>query len=84
MSRITIYQDKNLTLVGGHDPMLGGFLQLFDNRIETPEGESLIYDWCQKFGTDVNLTGISISSGKKPEEICEEYIKLNKDIDDNI
>lgn len=76
MSRITLYQDDRLTLVGGHDHMLGSFLQLFDKDLEheTPEGEGLVFDWSQGFGTEANYTGISINTGKKPVEIIEQYI----------
>ena len=67
--------------------MLGDFLQLYDNELqnETPEGEGLIFDWSQGFGTEANYTGISINTGKKPIEIIREYIKENKgDAHDNI
>ena len=78
MSRKTIYKDSRLILVGGHDHMLGGFLQLFDKELEweTPEGEGLVFDWSQGFGIEINLTGISNNFGT-PKKICEEYIKLN-------
>jgi hypothetical protein len=80
MSRVTIYQDQRLTLVGGQDHMLGDFLQLFDKDMEneTPEGEGLVFDWSRFFGTEINLTGISINTGKKPIEIINEYINENK------
>jgi len=87
MSRITLYQDKRLTLIGGEDHMLGSFLQLYDKekQDETPEGEGLIYDWSMFFGTETNYTGIPIDTGKKPIEIIREYIKENKgDAHDNI
>lgn len=80
MSRVTIYQDQRLTLVGGHDHMVGDFLQLYDKELqnETPEGEGLVFDWSQGFGTESNYTGISIDTGKKPIEIIKEYINENK------
>lgn len=78
MSRETYYQDQRLSLVGGHDHMLGDFLQLYDYDMQTitPEGEGLIFDWSQGFGTDINLTGISLEL--KPVEICNKYINENK------
>lgn len=83
MSRKTLYKDERLTLVGGLDHALGDFLQLFDKELmhETPEGEGLVFDWSTGFGTEVNFTGISINTGKKPIEICIEYIEecLNDD-----
>jgi hypothetical protein len=78
MSRKTIYQDSKLTLVAGNDHMLGNFLQLFNKELqdETPEGEGLIFDWSQKFGVEINYTGIGVAD-KKPIEICMEYIDEN-------
>jgi len=77
MSRKTIYQDQKLILVGGRDHMFGDFLQLYDKTMEseTREGEGLIFDWSQGFGTEINLTDID---GSKPMEICIKYIKDNK------
>lgn len=74
MSRKTIYQDQKLSIIGGHDHMLGDFLQLFnkDMESETPEGEGLVFDWSQGFGTEINLTGIGLEF--KPIEICMKYI----------
>jgi hypothetical protein len=79
MSRIPIYQDQRLTLIGGQDHALGDFLQLFDKDMEneTPDGEGLVFDWSHLFGTEVNHTGIDISTGKKPIEIIKEYINEN-------
>lgn len=59
MSRNTIYHDQRLVLVTGNDHILGEFIQLYDNDLisETPEGEGLIFDWSQGFGTSTNYTG---------------------------
>jgi hypothetical protein len=59
MSRKVIHQDERLTVVSGIDHMLGAFYQIFDKEMqyETEEGEGLVYDWSQGFGTEVNLTG---------------------------
>lgn len=80
MSRKTIYHDSRLTLVSGEDHLLGSFLQLFDKKLEdkTAEGEGLIYEWSQRFGTETNFTGIGYDTDQKPMEICQEYIDKNK------
>jgi len=74
MSRKVEYNDDRITLVSGFDHMLGKFIQLYDNTIETSEGEGLILDWSKGFGFERNLTGIP-TEGNTPEKICKEYIK---------
>ena len=59
MSRNTIYNDNRLTVIHGIDHVIGEFYQIFDNEMvdETQEGEGLVFDWSQKFGFEVNITG---------------------------
>ena len=61
MSRQTLYSDNRLSLIGGDDVVLGKFLQLYDNQMEsvTPEGEGLILDWSERYGIEINYTGYS-------------------------
>jgi hypothetical protein len=84
MSRITIYQDARLLAVGGQDHMLGQFLQVFDKNLEneTPEGEGLVYDWSQGFGTETDLTGLS--KDLEPLQKVLQYIEENKYVDKEI
>jgi len=81
MSRITFYQDSRLTAVKGQDHMLGSFLQLYDKDLqnETPEGEGLVYDWNEFFGTEVNFTGEP--NTLTPMNIVLTYIKANTPMD---
>ncbi len=82
MSRHTLYQDDRLTLIGGVDHMLGGFLQLYDKEMqnETPEGEGLVFDWSQGFGMETNYTGINVNDVNSIEEVIEQYInEINDD-----
>jgi hypothetical protein len=78
MSRVTLFQNDRLTLVGGTDHMLGSFLQLYDKEMvdETPEGEGLVFDWSMGFGIETNLTGIS-GKNINPETIVNQYILEN-------
>ena len=82
MSRITLYQDDRLTLIGGVDHMLGDFLQLYDKEMqdETPEGEGLVFDWSKGFGLDTNYTGINPNDINTIGELVEQYIN---EINDN-
>lgn len=59
MSRTTIYRDSKLEVIQGNDCIIGTFYQLFDRDMayETPEGEGLVFDWSQYFGTETNYTG---------------------------
>jgi len=79
MSRVSIYRDSRLHVVGGDDHMLGRFIQLFDKEMEseTPEGEGLVFDWSEGWGVERNYTGIP---SKDPEEVIAEYIIQNKSI----
>jgi len=79
MSRKVVYQDKRLTMVTGIDHMLGKFIQLYDNEVETSEGEGLVLDWSQGFKFERNFTGIP-TNGTTAEKICDEYIKTNQKI----
>jgi hypothetical protein len=58
MSRKTVFQNNNITIVAGTDHAVGKFLQIFDKRVETEEGEGLVLDWSELFGLEVNYTGI--------------------------
>ncbi len=84
MSRVTLFQNDRLTLIGGVDHMLGKFLQLYDKEMqdETPEGEGLIFDWSQGFGMTTNYTGINVNEANSFEEAIEQYI--NEINDDNV
>lgn len=77
MSRLTLYHDSRLTVVGGDDHALGKFLQVFDKTMEneTEEGEGLVFDWSELFGIERNLTGES--SNIPPQTIINNYIKNN-------
>lgn len=81
MSRKVIYQDERLTAVEGDDHVLGKFIQLYDidKEEDTPEGEGIIFDWSEKFGVSINLTGYS--KNIEPYTLIGFYIKevaLNK------
>ena len=80
MSRNTVYQDDKISVVTGNDHMLGDFVQVFDKDLETetPEGEGLVLDWSDKFGFEVNCTGIS--SSIPAEIIAEKYIIEHRNI----
>jgi hypothetical protein len=75
MSRITVYQDRRLTVVTGNDHALGKFHQIFDKDMEneTPEGEGIVLDWSELFGFETNLTGYPTSLGV--ETMIYDYIK---------
>ena len=64
MSRITNYQDNKLTVVSGLDHVLGKFIQMYDRDMEeeTPEGEGLVLDWSEGFGTSTNYTGNPVTN----------------------
>ena len=64
MSRIVNYKDDRLCFVSGLDHVLGKFIQLYDNEIETPDGEGIVLDWTERFGISINLTGESISNNE--------------------
>ena len=76
MSRYTNYHDGRLTVVSGEDHMLGFFIQLYDNEVETPEGEGLVLDWSQGFGVSTNFTGIPTNNTQRDVmHTVEEYLK---------
>lgn len=79
VSRITTYKDSRLTIVEGHDSILGVFLQLFDNELtdETPEGEGLVLDFSRLLGFEINRTGIPNDNGLV--EIVQGYLKEHGD-----
>ena len=61
MSRKTIYHDSRLNVVTGDDHALGKFYQIFDKKFEREslDGEGLVLDWSERFGFEINYTGIS-------------------------
>lgn len=76
MSRFTNYRDDRLTVVSGDDHLLGRFIQLYDNEVETPEGEGIVLDWSEGFGVTINFTGIPTSSSQiDVMHTVEEYLK---------
>lgn len=77
MSRKTVFQNNNITVVAGVDHAIGKFLQIFDKRMEadTAEGEGLVFDWSEFFGLEVNLTGIS--KDLPILDIVQKYIEEN-------
>lgn len=72
MSRSTIYADKRLTVIAGNDHVLGNFFQIFDKKVETPEGEGLVFDWSERFGIETNFTGLS--KKLEPLSIVYQYV----------
>jgi hypothetical protein len=74
MSRLTIYKDDRITVIGGDDHALGRFFQIFDKEMEneTPEGEGVVYDWSELFGVETNYTGQP--STLDPKTIIDNYI----------
>lgn len=76
MSRFTNYRDDRLTVVSGDDHLLGRFIQLYDNEVETPEGEGIVLDWSEGFGVTINFTGIPTSNSEiDVMHTVEEYLK---------
>lgn len=76
MSRFTSYRDDRLTVVSGDDHLLGRFIQLYDNEVETPEGEGIVLDWSEGFGITINFTGIPTSNSEiDVKHTVEEYLK---------
>jgi hypothetical protein len=76
MSRYTNYQDERLTVVSDNDIVLGRFILLFDNNVETPEGDGLILHWSVSSGTDINFTGIPTSNDERDVmNTVEKYLK---------
>ena len=63
MSRIILYDNNNLQVVTGFDPMVGNFYQLFDKDLsyDTPDGEGLILEWSMANGLSVNYTDMKHS-----------------------
>lgn len=64
MSRIVLYQNDNIEVITGFDPIVGEFYQIFDKDLcyETPEGEGLIFECSMANGITVNYTGINSSN----------------------
>jgi hypothetical protein len=84
MSRKITYHDNRLTVVKGNDHIVGKFIQMYDRNMEnkTSEGEGLVFDWCEMFGIERNITGCIFD---EPEKIVESYInECKKDICDNL
>lgn len=78
MSRITKYRDEKLEVIVGDDHMLGKFIQLYDKEVETPEGEGLILDWSERFGMNVNFTGIpSVNNMLEVINMVDAYVAEN-------
>lgn len=75
MSRYTNYQDDKLTVVSGVDHILGKFIQLYDNEVETPEGEGIVLDWSEVFGIATNFTGSPVKNNEGDVmKLVEEYL----------
>ena len=79
MSRLNYYRDNRLEVITGEDHVLGKFFQIFDKDFieESIEGEGLVLDWSEKFGYEINHTGIPNQTD--PENIVKQYIKENKE-----
>jgi len=78
MSRETVYQDNRLQVIAGTDHMLGKFLQVFDQDMkdQTPEGEGLVLDWSEGFGTETDFTGLP--KDLDPLQKALKYVEENK------
>lgn len=76
MSRYTNYQDERFIVVSGQDHVLGAFIQLYDNEVETPDGEGIVLDWSEGFGVSINLTGIPTQNNLvNVKNTVQEYLK---------
>lgn len=77
MSRVVYYKDNRLTVITGNDHILGLFIQVYDNKVETPDGEGIVLDWSEGFKYSINLTGIP--NNDDPTIIVNQYVEKNVD-----
>jgi len=85
MSRQTVYEDERLKVYKGSDPMVGDFIQVFDQVMidETLDGTGLVLNISKVNGVTVNLTGLCVSDFDLDyNQLVSDYIVQNRMLDD--
>lgn len=74
MKKKVIFENGQITVTVRVHPILGQIIQLIDESMidRTPEGNGVMLDWDERYGVNINHTGIS---NKLPvSQILAQYI----------